>query len=164
MPEAANKNNDYIPIMIQSLKKKKMVLATIASLNLRQRDELDDPNLDPEDFDKTVQEKAKCIDELDALDEGFQNLYDRVKEELNRNREAHKEEIAQMQALIREITEKSASIQVQETRNKAMMEQKFATVRKQVREVRTSQKIVNQYYKNMMKTNFVEPQFTDNKK
>jgi hypothetical protein len=69
-----------------------------------------------------------------------------------------------MQSLIRELTEKSAAIQVQEARNKAQMEQKFSAVRKQVREVRTSQKIVNQYYKNMMKTGFVEPQFTDNKK
>ena len=69
-----------------------------------------------------------------------------------------------MQELIRQLTEKSAAIQVQEARNKRLMEQKFASVKKQVREVRTSQKIVNQYYKNMMKTNFIEPQFTDSKK
>ena len=44
------------------------------------------------------------------------------------------------------------------------MTRKFAAVRKQVKEVRKSQRIVNQYYKNMMKTAYIEPQFTDKKK
>ena len=44
------------------------------------------------------------------------------------------------------------------------MTKKFASVHKQVREVRKSQRVVNQYYKNMMKTNYGEPVFTDKKK
>ncbi len=163
MAEADN-NKNYISIMIQSLKKKNSILNTIESLNLRQKEELEDPALDPDDFDKTVKEKADCIEELDKLDAGFQELFDRVKEELDANRTLYREEIKQMQELIRQLTEKSAAIQVQEARNKRLMEQKFASVKKQVREVRTSQKIVNQYYKNMMKTNFIDPQFTDSKK
>lgn len=162
MAEVDNKN--YISIMIQSLKKKITILNAIEKLNLRQKDELEDPALDPEDFDKTVREKADYIEELEKLDAGFQELFDRVKEELGVNREFYREEIKQMQDLIRQLTEKSTAIQVQEARNKRLMEQKFAAVKKQVREVRTSQKIVNQYYKNMMKTNFIEPQFTDSKK
>ena len=45
-----------------------------------------------------------------------------------------------------------------------LMEQKFASVKKQVKEIRSSQKVVNQYYKNMMKKGYVEPHFLDNKK
>ena len=52
------------------------------------------------------------------------------------------------------ITDKSLRIQQQELQNKKLMEQKFASVRKQVREVRQSQKVVNQYYKSMMKANY----------
>ncbi len=163
MAETDN-NRNYISIMIQSLKRKNSILNTIESLNLRQKEELENPALDPEDFDKTVKEKADCIEKLDKLDDGFQELFDRVKEELDADRALYREEIKQMQELIRQLTEKSAAIQVQEARNKRLMEQKFASVKKQVREVRTSQKIVNQYYKNMMKTNFIEPQFTDSKK
>ena len=44
------------------------------------------------------------------------------------------------------------------------MTKKFASVHKQVREVRKSQRVVNQYYKNMMKTNYGESVFTDKKK
>ena len=154
----------YLPIMIQSLKKKEQTLDAIIEINRRQREELENPALDPDDFEKTFEEKVVLIDSLENLDHGFQELFERVREELNANREAYRDEIAEMQAYIRRLTEKSADIQTQEARNKALMEQKFSTVRKQVKEVRKSQKVVNQYYKNMMKTNFIEPQFTDKKK
>lgn len=156
--------NQYIPIMLQSLKKKNQILDSIMELNRRQREELEDPALDPDDFDKTVQEKAAQIEALETLDAGFQEVYEKVRDELKDNKDAYREDIAQMQDYIRRLTEKSAAIQVDEARNKSLMEQKFAAVRKQVKEVRKSQKVVNQYYKNMMKTNYIDPQFTDKKK
>lgn len=156
--------NQYIPIMIQSLKKKKQILDVIIRLNQQQREELENPALDPDDFDLTVEKKAKQIEELERLDAGFGELFERVRGELNGNRQAYCEEIATMQELIRLLTEKSADIRAQEQRNKELMTRKFAAVRKQVKEVRKSQKIVNQYYRNMMKTSYIEPQFTDKKK
>lgn len=156
--------NQYIPIMIQSLKKKNQILDRIIALNKRQREELENPALDPDDFDKTVQEKAEQIEALEALDAGFQEVYEKVRDELKDNMDAYREDIAQMQDYIRRLTEKSATIQAGEARNKSLMEQKFTSVRKQVKEVRKSQKVVNQYYKNMMKTNYIDPQFTDSKK
>lgn len=150
--------------MIQSLKKKEQVLDAIVRINQRQKDELDNPTLDPDDFDVTVEEKGKLIDQLDTLDNGFQDLFEKVRDDLTQNQAEYREEIAQMQECIRRLTAKSADIQAQEARNKALMEQKFASVRRQVKEVRKSQKVVNQYYKNMMKRNYVEPQFTDKKK
>lgn len=156
--------SEYIPIMIQGLKKKSQILDSIMQINQRQKEELENPSLDPDDFDKTFAEKAELIDALDTLDAGFQELYERVRDELNENKVKYQKEISQMQDYIRKLTEKSADIQAQEARNKELMQQKFVAVRKQAREVRKSQKIVNQYYKNMMKTNIVEPQFTDKKK
>ncbi len=157
-------SNNYIMILLQDLKKKNHVLDRIISANQMQKDALEDPNLDPEDFDKIVEEKSRLIEELDQLDSGFEQIYARVREELQENKELYKEEIRQMQALIRELTDKSATIQTGELRNKELMQKKFAEVKKQVREIRSSQKIVNQYYQNMMKTNYVDPQFMDNKK
>lgn len=156
--------NQYIPIMLQSLNKKNQILDEIIALNKRQREELEDPTLDPDDFDKTVQEKAVQIEALEALDVGFQEVYEKVRDELKDNKDAYWEEIAQMQDYIRRLTEKSTTIQAEEARNKSLMEQKFTSVRKQVKEVRKSQKVVNQYYKSMMKSSYYDPQFTDNKK
>ncbi len=156
--------NQYILIMLQSLEKKQKVLDSIMQINKRQREELENPSLDPDDFDKTMEEKATLIEQLELLDNGFENVYERVREELQMNRESYKEEILNMQNHIRLLTEKSMEIQAQEARNKQLMEQKFASVKKQVREIRSSQKVVNQYYKNMMKKGYVEPHFLDNKK
>lgn len=156
--------NPYIPVLIQSLKKKNEILDVIVMLNKRQKEQLENPNLDPDDFDKTVEEKAKLIDELNQLDDGFQEVFEKVREDLEQNRAQYADEIKEMQDYIRKLTEKSASIQAQEMRNKDLMTQKFSAIKKQAREVRTSQKVVNQYYKNMMKTNYIDPQFTDSKK
>ena len=156
--------SQYISIMIQSLKKKGAVLDTIMELNIQQKEELENPALDPDDFDRTVEKKAEQIQQLELLDNGFQELYEKVREELQSNREAYREDIACMQEYIRKLTDKSATIQAQEARNKDLMTQKFASVRKQVKEVRKSQKVVNQYYKSMMKANYMEAHFTDNKK
>lgn len=156
--------NPYIAILIQSLRKKEQVLDAISIINQRQKTELEDPTLDPDDFDKTVEEKAKLIAELEQLDDGFDEVFQKVRDDLTNRKEEYREEIKTMQDLIRSLTSKSATVQGQEARNKVLMEQKFASVKNQVRKVRSSQKVVNQYYQNMMKANLIDPQFTDSKK
>lgn len=156
--------NQYIMIMLQSLQKKEHILEKIIQVNKRQKQELENPSLDPDDFDKTMEEKGKLIEQLELLDSGFEKLYENVREELQTNKEEYREEILKMQEYIRLLTEKSVEIQTQEARNKQLMEQKFAGVRKQVKEIRSSQKVVNQYYNNMMKRGYPQAHFLDNKK
>ena len=55
-------DNQYITIMIQSLQKKEKVLNSIIQINKRQKEELENPSLDPDDFDKTVEEKSEPSD------------------------------------------------------------------------------------------------------
>lgn len=154
----------YLTILMESLQKKIRILDQIIMADQEQREALEDPNLDPDDFDRIVEKKAEFIDQLEQLDAGFEEVFARVKEELDGNREQYKDQIHIMQDLIRKITDKSLLIQKQEAQNKELMEKKFTAVRSQAREVRKSQKIVNQYYKNMMKNNYNDPQFLDNKK
>ena len=157
-------NNNYIDIMIQSLEKKVAVLNQLIELNKQQKLYLQDPNLSPEDFEKNMNRKAVLIDELNQLDSGFEKLFGRVRDELNMNREVYAPQIRKMQELIRKITEKSNMVQTQEARNKEQVQRKFADIRKQVKGVRNSQKVVRQYYQNMMKQGGTEPKFLDNKK
>lgn len=156
--------NNYIQILEQDLKKKNQILDAVIQVNQVQKDALEDPNLDPDDFDEIVEEKGKLIDSLEHLDEGFEQIYARVREELMDNKEAYRDEIRRMQELIRQITDKTATVQADEQRNKVLMSQKFVAVKQQLREIRSSQKVVNEYYQNMMKSKFMAPQFLDNKK
>ena len=154
----------YLEIMIQSLNKKVQVLDNIIELNNKQKEILEDSKAPVEDFDEIVEAKAKLIEQMQQLDSGFEKLFERVREELQTHKEDYADAIRTMQNGIRFITDKSMEIQAQEARNKDLMVRKFAYVKDAAKKVRTNSKIANQYYKNMMKLNYVDPQFMDNKK
>lgn len=154
----------YVDIMIQSLKKKRKVLQEIRRVNLLQQEVLENEKADAEDFDATVEAKAACIEQLEQLDSGFDKLFERVREELQQNKESYANQIKTMQTYIRQITDMSMEIQAQEARNRELMTRKFTNVRQKAKTVRTNSKAASQYYKNMMQLNVVDPQFMDRQK
>ena len=157
-------NNSYIEILKQSLSKKIELLNTISALNVELKHMLEDPELDPDTLDENMQRKAELVEELSGLDEGFNQIFERVKTELNANRERYAADIKYMQRMIASIMEKSNQVQLEEQRNKTLIEQKFGAVKKQIREVKQSRQAVSSYYKSMSKVNLVDPQFMDDKK
>lgn len=156
--------NTYVDIMLQSLKKKLQVLEEIKRLNVLQKELLEDERADADEFDKTVEDKGKLIEQLEQLDSGFDKLFERVREELQEHKEDYKPQIAGMQEAIRKITDLSMELQAQEAKNKDLMTRKFVSVRQKAKIVRTNTKAASQYYQNMMQLNHVDPQFLDNKK
>ena len=155
---------DYIDILAESLVKKNHILDEIRKLNQEQKQILSDENLTPEMFEKTLDKKAALIDELNQMDEGFQQLYEKVRPEIQEHMEHYADKIRMMQEEIQKITDKTVAIQTEELRNKQLVENKFSSIKKQIREVKSSQKAVNNYYRNMMNRNGMEAQFLDRKK
>ncbi len=155
---------EYVQIMIDSLKKKVDILNQITALNQKQKVLIQADMLDLEAFDAIVEKKGECIDTLNNLDSGFQKLYDRVKEALEGKRDAYKSQIAEMQALIAQIMQLSMSIQAEEERNKDTIKAHFSKLKKEVYQIKNSQKVAQNYYNSMNKLNFVDPQFLDKKK
>jgi flagellar biosynthesis/type III secretory pathway chaperone len=135
--------------MLLSLKKKEMILDEIICLNDQQKECLTSLDKTADEFDRTVEGKSDCIKRLEQLDSGFEKLFQQVAGELNDNREAHKEQIGQMQGRIRRITEKSVKIQAQEVRNRDMMREKFKRVKTQAVAVRTNSRAIQGYYNSM---------------
>lgn len=154
----------YVVMLRESLEQKVFILDKIIAINERQLDVLRDINSLPEDLDATVEEKSDLVEQLDTLDEGFETVFSKVKLEIEKNRDIYRDEIAKMKTLIRQITDRSAQIQSQEIRNKENAEDKFSYIKDQVKKITQSQKAVNTYYRNMMKVNYVDPQFMDDKK
>ena len=154
----------YLAIMLQSLKKKEQVLDEIIRLNDLQKKQLTDQATPVDDFDKTVEDKSACIDQLDQLDSGFEKLYAQVQEELQANKEQYADTIKALQKCIRSVTDKSIMIQAQEARNKDLMMQKFTTVRKHAKDVRANSKAITGYYKTMTHPGYMESRYMDGKK
>ena len=156
--------NDYVNVMIQSLQKKVKVLDDIMEKNKEQQQILEQEELDGDAFEQNVQEKGNLIDQINFLDEGFEELYSRVKTVLETEKQAHKEDILLMKQLITEITEKSVTIQSEEVRNRRLVERRFSQERKKVKSMRNSSTVAKQYYTNMAKLNYVDAQFMEKKK
>lgn len=155
--------DSYLNILQESLKKKLEALRHIEEINHVQTETLKKEELDMEAFDRTVDEKDIYVEELNKLDEGFETLYDRVKEELLADKSKYAVQIKHLQELIGEITDKSVSIQAEESRNKALLEGHFSKQRKDLGKVRRSSTAAYGYYKNMNKKQ-ADSFFLDKKK
>ena len=114
-------------------------------------------------FQKNMENKSDCIDELDTLDEGFQMIYDRIKADVNEYKVRYKEDIKFLQQLIKEVTELGVTIQAQESRNRVKADMKFRQLRQETKAAKRSISMANTYYRNMSGISS-EPQFMDQKK
>ncbi len=156
---------EHVGILEDSLIKKIDLLRQIRALNEEQKVILEDTDSGPDELDANMDKKSAIIDQLDKMDEGFQNLFDKVKPEIENNREAYANQIKNMQESIRMITDLSANIQAEEARNKEIAKKRFSYVRNQIKETRHNQKAVATYYNNMMNnTGYEGSQFWDKKK
>ena len=154
----------YLNVLQESLEKKIEALKSIEEIDNAQEEILKAESFDMEAFDRTVDEKDIYIGELNKLDEGFGSLYDKIKAELIQNKGQYAVQIRRLKNLISEITDRSVTIQAQESRNKQMVEQKFAKERQNLGKVRISSKAAYGYYQNMSKNAGTNSRFMDEKK
>lgn len=158
-------NMDYVVMLRESLEKKVDILQVLLIRNKEQAAILQDPNTSPDDLEKNMNMKAELIDRIVMLDDGFEQLFNRVKSILDEDRATYADEIRLMQDLIRKITELTADVEATEYKNKEYAKTRFSNIKKDLREVKKSGDVVSSYYKNMMAHNKVdEPAFWDKKK
>lgn len=158
-------SKEYIKMLEESLVKKVELLKQLQGLNQEQKDILENYETTPEELDDNIDKKSQVINRLDKMDEGFQNIYDKIKDDLVANKEAYADEIKHMQELITQITDLSADVQAKELQNKDIATARFTHIRGQIRETKHGQKAVASYYASMMNnTGYEGSQFWDQKK
>lgn len=157
-------NRQYLTILQESLQKKIRILDEIQRICTYQSELLTADSIDYEKYDRYVDDKDICIEQLNQLDEGFDQLYNKVREELQQNKALHTDWIKTAKDLISQITEKSVAIQAQELRNKQTLETMFNKERANLGKGKKSVKAAMDYYRNMSKTNVVTSQYMDRKK
>ena len=82
----------YLKILDESLDKKLALLKEIEDLSLSQSVMIED-GAAFEDIDANMDDKAVLIDRINKLDEGFQAMYDNIKENLEAQDEEYEDEI-----------------------------------------------------------------------
>lgn len=155
---------NYLSVLEDSLRKKLQILDELTTYTTQQQELLKSEELDYATFDQLVEKKDPLVQMIMELDQGFETVYDRIKEQLLGHKELYAVQIRTLQNLISELTDKSVKLQAMEQRNKTAVEQQFRKSREKIRQGRQNKQAALNYYKNMNHSDFVPPQYLDNKK
>ncbi len=143
---------DYIQIMIESLTKKSELLDKLIRYNEQQYNCVVSKQygeIDWDSFNLIVAQKQASIDRIVKMDEGFQSLYDRVKEQLNGNKDKYTDEIKEIQRLIETVTGQGVKISTGEERNRKIIEKVFGSRKKEIKRTRNSLRVASSYSQTM---------------
>lgn len=157
-------NGQYLTILQDSLQKKLQILDEIQRICDYQGEILEKQPVEYEKFDQCVDDKDICIEQLNHLDEGFEQLYEQVREELQNHKAEHADWIRTTKELIARVTEKSVAIQAREARNKQSLETIFRKEREGLGKGKKSVKAAMDYYRNMSNSAAVTSRYMDQKK
>ena len=86
---------NYLEILTDSLKKKSKVLDEIMRYNSDQENLLRQESISLEELDANMELKDGLIQKLVQLDDGFETLYERIKEQLLTQKDQYKAQIGQ---------------------------------------------------------------------
>lgn len=154
---------NYLQVLSESLDKKTAILDKLEALTLQQKEIARVEEFDDDAFDANTDAKAKLIAELEKLDSGFQILYDNIKAQITGNKELYRQEIEALQAKISMILDKNAALLVEEENNRKLIASRFASLKKEVYQIKKSRDMAASYYKNMNNISS-EAYFYDSKK
>ncbi len=154
----------YLDMLQDSLKKKLDILNRIMRYQKEESDMLKQGSMDMEAFDRSINEKVVLAESIDSLDDGFEQVYDRIREEMIAHKERYAVQIRAMQDMIAEISEKNVLIQAEENRIKLEVDNFARRESAALRQKRNGGKAALSYYNNMKKLNYMDSQFMDKKK
>ena len=153
-----------VKVLADSLQKKFTALDSILNITKTQEELLQEENFDEECFLETIKSKQIYIDQITELDNGFEVVYNRVKQELDADRMLYVDDIANMQKLISKITDLGIDIEALEKRNKVQMDKVLAEKKQQFRGMRMNNSAASNYYRNMVNQQYSQSYFLDKKK
>ena len=154
----------YLDAMIQSMDEKADCLEQLLQMTAQQKDALEAEKTDWDTFDRLIDEKEELIDRLDTLDDGFQAVFDKIRDELEEKKAQYRDRIVKLKEQIRKVTDQSNALITAEQRNKVLMENQASVERKQIRQTKTNAKLASNYYNSMNRINYIDPQLMDKKK
>lgn len=142
-------NKEYIIALKDSLIKKCRILDEIYDMGLIQSKMLASDELDYGEFNELVENRDLALDNIDKIDEGFEILYERARQDMQANMDIYSEDIKNMKESIKYITDKVTAINALDSRNKSALENVLLRDRRNIQESKRSVSVAMNYYKNM---------------
>jgi flagellar biosynthesis/type III secretory pathway chaperone len=147
------------------LKKKKTALETLTEMTKEQEKVLKKEKFSMDDFESLMGKKARLIQELNQLDDGFEAFYRRLETAIQTEKTLYRNELQMAQGLIGEITDLGIRLQAMEARNKEKLVQRLTEQRKEIKSFKTSSQMAERYHQNMANQHHTgQSYFLDKKK
>ncbi len=153
-----------INILIDSLTKKKSILTEILEESQRQLEMVSLDSFNLEDFDVLVDRKSDLLEKNNLNDEGFDSIFQRIRNELVAQKVQYATEIALMQELIRANLDLGSDIHNIEQQIKNGLDAALRENKSRLTKEKLGGKAVMDYYKQANQMNYVSPAFLDQKK
>jgi len=155
----------YVVILRDSVVNKIHILENLIRLTEKQGEIIKNNNPDIEEFDEVLEEKGHQIDMLNMLDDGFINVYEKVREELQRSPGTYREQLVEIQDLISNAVELGAKLEALEHSNKSGIEAFISKKKAEVRSFKSRRDTTASYSKNMANSHLAGTSyFMDSKK
>lgn len=143
---------NYLQILIDCLNKKEALMDRLLEKNKSQQECVKNKEYEDVDWDAfnlLVSEKEVIIDKITEIDDGFEEVYERIRDEVTGNRQKYRDQVIKLQELITRLTDKGAQIQTGEERNRRIIDSIFQKTRQQIKTQRTTINAASNYYKTM---------------
>lgn len=154
---------DQLVILSENLDDKITVLECIKAYNINQKNVLMQEEFQADAFDSALDEKEYLIQKLEALDEGFDEIYQGVSDQIQGNKKLYADQIRDIQCKISRINELSAEIDSLESENKALITGHFDKMKAGIKQSRQGSKAAYDYYRNMSGAAYATNQMMDSK-
>lgn len=154
---------NYVQVLIQTLQRQAETLTDILKITKEQGRIADAPDFDEVMLEDSLNRKEIFIARLNELDDGFTSVYGRVRKEVKENPEAYREELGQMQALIKQCTDLGVEIKVAEERNRKKLVRCFSDKHKQYSTQKTAATVASHYHQTMNYAKVADSFFVDKK-
>jgi DNA repair ATPase RecN len=154
----------YVDILVTSLRKKVTLLEKIEKVITDQERELKKPDPDIDHLDEIEKQIGELLQEVEQSEDGFESVYNRVKDSMGDNKDKYKSQIQEMQGYIKKITDKTVKIKAQEVRNQQYMKLFFENKKREIRQFRSGNRSVARYSQHTANSAMGQSYFLNKKK
>ena len=159
-----NQSRVYLSLLEKSLEKKSGVLTELIDLTQKQEALIINDQIGEDQFYQIINQKSELIKQINELDNGFELLYQRIRDELKSDPVSYKEQIERLKELITVVTDKGVQLQVIERRNKDKIDNFLQVKRKGIKSFKVNSKTASSYYSNVNSLGTDGSYFFDKKK
>lgn len=142
----------YLNIMIENLEKKQSILNNLLEKTVRQNECIagkDQEGANWPQFEILMIEKDSEIEKVDEIDTAFDNMFARVKLELDSNKESYSDQIKKLQSCITNLTDTGVKISSIEERNRQEIERIMTAAKAGIGKARKNLKATSGYIASM---------------